>query len=686
MADDNSAQPEQPAEDEVLVRRVDNMMSAERRNPNPAPPQGPYQPKKAQATTAPPLSDVYKPKKSAEPPLVIKLADETPPLSAEPTPAAPVGPSAGPLDDRQTDAAVDDIAAKESDELLAVADARAARRARALTPKKPSWQTRLKGLLKNKWTWLGLVIVLIIVFALPFTRYKLLGLVLKKPVTITVMDSKNDTPVSNAEVQLGGASAKTNADGQARLKAPLGKHSLRISKQYYQQLTLNYFVGFKSPTQPASEKLLATGRLVPLMVINKITGQPLKGAEIKVKTTAAKTSANGKANLALPAAASSYEATVSLKNYNSASVSVQVTDQIVKANDFQLTPSGQIYFLSNASGSIDVVKANLDGSGRKTILAGTGHEDATSTVLLATRDWRYLVLEANRDGSQPALYLIDTSTDKSTEFEDSGAAIKLVGWYGHDFIYDLTKTSQAYWQPGREIIKSYDADNQQTNQLDQSQAEGSANAYAYQDFDNFYVVNGSIVYTTAWNTFDDSGTYDTTGKADTIRAVGPIGQNKKDYESFSVDSTNYIQAQPYGPQGVYFAVNDSSDGSTTYYDYENQAVKTASIDNGVFTASYPTYLVSPSGGQTFWSELLDGQNDLFTGDSNGNSKKQIASSGAYTPYGWYSNNYVLVSKDNSQLYIMPAAGLSAGQLPLKITDYYKPAQTLTGYGYGYGGL
>ena len=35
---------------------------------------------------------------------------------------------------------------------------------------------------------------------------------------------------------------------------------------------------------------------------------------------------------------------------------------------------------------------------------------------------------------------------------------------------------------------------------------------------------------------------------------------------------------------------------------------------------------------------------------------------------------------------MPASGLGSGQQPVKLTDYYKPAQTYNGYGYGYGGL
>jgi hypothetical protein len=693
MADDQSNKSEQSPEDEALTKRVDAMMASNEKDATPAVAINVDQPKKEKPPTAPPLEGIYKPKLPAKPPIVIKLAEEKPPVAevAEPDPGPDSPPEeppeSVPLDDQKTDEAVDDIAAKEGDTVLALEDAKVARQVKAAGGK-PSWKTRLKSLFKNKWTWVAVAVLIIIIFALPVTRYKILGLLIKKPITITVLDSRTATPVSSAEVQLGGDSAKTDAGGRVKIDASLGKHSLRISKQYYQILSVTYFVGFKAPGQPVSEKLTATGRLVPITVLNNITGKPLSGADVKLKGTTAKTNSKGQADVALPTTASSYGANLTLTGYNSADITVTVTDQVVKANTFQLTPAGHVYFLSNASGNIDVVKTNLDGTGRKTIFAGTGHEDPNTTSLLASRDWRYLVLKSKHDGGQPALYLIDTSNDKVTEFDNSGADLTLVGWYGHDFIYDLNKSSEPNWQAGREQLKSYDADNLQLNQLDQTQAEGSADSYAYQTFSNFYIVNGAAVYSTQWTTFNSDGSaYNTTGKSDTIRAVEPNGQNKKDYETFSsVDTTGYIQGQLYAPQAVYFAVYDNGNGSTTYYDYEDQAVKTASIDNGTFVSAYPTYLISPSGSQTFWTELRDGQNALFTGDSNASSKKQIASLSDYSPYGWYSNNYVLVSKNSSQLYIMPSSGLTSGQLPLKVTDYFKPTQTYPGYGYGYGGL
>jgi|GEM_PF-5478260 len=99
--------------------------------------------------------------------------------------------------------------------------------------------------------------------------------------------------------------------------------------------------------------------------------------------------------------------------------------------------------------------------------------------------------------------------------------------------------------------------------------------------------------------------------------------------------------------------------------------------------TYPTYLTSLSDNQTFWSDQHDGKNTLFVGDDEGKDGKQIASLSEYVPYGWYSDAYLLVSKNSSELYIMATDGSTP---PQKISDYYRPPITYRGYGGGYGGI
>lgn len=620
------------------------------------------------------LKNVESEKPSAAERITVRRAPSTQATDqpSPPEPAAPVLPSD--IDNEETDKAVDDIMARESDLVLAVDDAAVKR---TPTPPSSGWKDKLIRLLHNKWMWIGIGVIICLLLALPYTRYRLVGLVLKKEVQVTIIDSQTDTPVSNAVIHTTGASAKTNANGVAELNAGVGERTFTILKQYYKTSTAHYFVGFRG-RHVLTVKLVATGRLVPITVLNAISGQPLSGASIHILSTTAKTNSHGQATMAIPANTTTDTATVSLSGYNTKQVTVQLTSATVAANSFTLTPSGQIYFLSNQGGTINVLKSNLDGSGLHTVLAGTGHETAATTRLLTSSDWRYVVLEANRDGTRPALYLINTSNDQVTEFDSSNATFNLIGWSGHDFLYSLTNASTNLWQSGSQVVKKYDADQGQLEQLDQNQAVGTSTSYADQSFKDFFIAGGNLVYDTEWSS---QGGYDLSNEDDTIRVLDINTQSKQDSESFSAGSTEAIQAARYQPQAVYFAVTMNG-GSTSYFQYANQTVQAVNINIGSFIQSYPTYLLSPSGNHTVWSQPSNGQDIFFIGDENGSSSKQIATLDNYSPYGWYSDSYILVTQNNDQLYILPASGLSGGRQPLRITAYFEPNGKSSTYEYG----
>lgn len=586
-------------------------------------------------------------------------------------------PSPDNLDDPETNKAVDDIMAQESDMVLAVDDIMAAKRSQP-TPEN-GWKDRVKKILQNRWTWAAVLVILGVIFILPFTRYKLLGILIKEKVSVSVIDAQTNTPVSNAQINIGGTEVKTDANGLAEPRAGLGQQSVKVTKQYYKTDNTHYFIGLKNNNQ-LTIKLIATGRLVPVTVDNTISGKPLPGVVIKVLNTTAKTNSSGQTTIALPTNAASYKASLSLSGYNTKKTSIEVTSMAIKSNIFSLTPAGSIYFLSNENSTIDVVKSNLDGSNRQIVLEGTGHESANTTRLLASNDWHYLVLEANRNGQGPALYLINTSNNQITEFDNSDSTFNLIGWYGHDFIYSLTSNNGNQWQSGSQVIKDYNADQHELNQLDQNQASGGSGDYAYQSFSNFYLVGNEIVYDTEWIV---SGAYNINNDTDTIRVLQLNTQTKKDYEAFPSTSTGPILANRYQPQSIYFAVPNLNNNTTTYYQYEDQSVQAANINQSIFDQSNPTYLVSPSGKFTVWYELSNGQNLFFKGNSNAGDQQQIAALDNYVPYGWYSDNYIIASRGNDQLYIFPSSGLSGGHQPLVITDdYYEPNNTSNTYEYG----
>jgi hypothetical protein len=524
---------------------------------------------------------------------------------------------------------------------------------------------------------------LVTLLVIPLTRYAILGLFLKEEATITVVDSKTDAAVSGARVSFASQTLTTNAAGKASGKLRVGSSTLAVTKQYYASYSVTETVALSKSHNAFKVRLVATGRQVPVLVVNKVTGKALVGAEIKVLDTEAKTDKNG-ATIVLPTSAATQQGTVQLDGYNTIPITVQVTDQVVTDNTFSLTPAGKLYFLSNLSGKVDVVKTNLDGTERQTVLAGTGKEDPDNTALLASRDWKYLALLSRRAGANASLYLIDTSTDKLATIDAGDANFNLVGWSDHTFVYEVTRNGVQNWQPNARALKSYAAATGKRTVIDQTQGEGSA-AYDYgsNNFSAVYILDNELVYAKNWYASPYYPDH-LAGKSVSLYSAKPDGSGKKTVRDFPIPAGTqynyYVDLSLFQPYGIYLQVPAGSPNKYTYYVYEDGSLRPKSdLTNDTFNAAIATYLVSPSDKQTFWSDLRDGKNALFIGDDTAQMPKQIAALSEFTPYGWYSDDYVLVSKKGSELYIMPADGSTP---PLKITDYFKSPLSFRGYGGG----
>lgn len=553
---------------------------------------------------------------------------------------------------------------------------------------------------------LTLVVILLVVLALPLTRYPVLAVAVKRPFTIKLVDSQTNTPVSGASVTLGSKTVLTNNEGKAGFVAKVGNQTLIVEKKYYKSADQKVFVGISKSHNTASVKFVATGRLVPLQVVNAINQKPVANAEVKALGAEVKTDKNGKAIIVLPPTSPTQTATITASGYNDLKATLQISSNA--ANVLKLVPAGYVYFLSNLSGKIDVVKTHLDGSGRQTVLAGTGYETPYGTTLLASRDWKYLALLAQRGKSgSPELDLIDTASDSLSNIDEGSATFTPVGWDGDHFIYQVDRTTLPAGQNGRQALKSFDATSKKITVLAQTTVNVNSNPTSYgqqyceQNFGQTYILGSKVVYTLNW-TYNSGGGYwpytfpcidgssSVQAKSATLNSVGADGSSNTVVKGFSYSGgpglLHYdlsIGTAPYdGPNNL--AISFYNGSQTSYFEYQNGQVAPATdiTDQNFFSANYPTYLQSPSGNQVFWSEVRDGKNTLFTGDSNAGNKQQVASLSDYSPYGWFTNNYLLVSKNGSELYILPVNGGT----PVRISDYYKPAQSFRGYGGGYGGL
>jgi len=564
------------------------------------------------------------------------------------------------------------------------------------TPPKPiavKGESRLKRFAnwyktgKKKSIPLTVLLLLLILAAIPFSRYALAGTFLKNSYSVEVIDSTAGTAISGADVSLGNIHGITNGSGKVTLnKVGVGHKQLLVSKKYYRDQSAKVLVPILKQKNVPKYQLTATGRQVKVSVKNLINHTSLADVNISVADISAKTDKSGSAILVLPAGTKSEKAKLSLDGYNNADATIQVDDKSIKENDFNLTPSGKVYFLSKLSGKIDVVKTNLDGTGRQTVLPGTGHEDDQNTVLLASRDWKYLALQSRRSGNSPSLYLIDTSNDSLTTIESDSVNFSLLGWSDNFFTYTTSRSNNQPWQPGAQSIKSYNAQTKKLATLDSTNATGTSLSDA--NYETYIIqpilLDNLLAYVKTW--YQYPGYLQVTGQSNTLSVIKPDGGGKKTIKSVDASQSYFGSMVFHAPSSVYVQMSNINGTSSTYYEFNGTGLAQKNLTNDDVFRTYPTYLYSPDDSSTFWTEPRDGKNTLFIGDEQGLSGKQIASLTDYKPYGWFTSDYLLVSKNSSELYIMPKGGLDDKAQPVKITDYHKPAQNFFGYGGGYGGI
>jgi len=550
------------------------------------------------------------------------------------------------------------------------------------------------------WCWLmchkkvtipvALVVFVGLLAAVPSTRYAVAGIFVKQSFPVLVVDAETSKPVSSAVVNLGGVTATTDNRGQATVRLRVGPASLQVNKKYYTTTTRSVTVPLARPKQALQVSVKATGRPVPITVVNKISRQSAANVSIKASGTEAKTDKNGKVVIVLPPTQKTVKATLSGSGFNAGDITIQVTADEVAGNTFQITPAGKLYFLSNASGQLDVVKSDLDGGNRQTVLPGTGKEDRFSTILLASRDWKYIALQSKRDGGDHAkLFLIDTSTDKLTTMDEGDADFGVVGWSGDRFVYTVNRSKVDIWQPKRQALKSYSASAQKITLLDETTAEGDQTSYADQFLGSAYLIGDQVLYTMGLDA-NSYGQSKLDGKSAALNSIKADASQKKvvksyphpsGYSYFNLD----LRLADFGDLYIHY---QGTDGKDSYDEYSNGKVTAATLTSDqFFQGTYNTYVVSPSGSKTLWSDFRDGKNTMFVGDENGANGKQIGASEDYNVYGWFTDDYVLITKKGSEMHILPAAGINGNlDASLKTSDYYKPNYANRGYGFGgYGG-
>ncbi|HEU4914192.1 MAG TPA: hypothetical protein VFT16_02175 [Candidatus Saccharimonadales bacterium] len=528
----------------------------------------------------------------------------------------------------------------------------------------------------------AIVVVAGLLAGIPFTRYALAGVILKQTYTVTVLDQQTNKPVSSATVMLKGEQAKTDSKGKASLKTAVGNGRLTVEKKYYAAAKKTVLVPIFKQKDVTEIKIRATGRQVPVTVINKISKRPLANAKVAALGAEVKTDAKGQALLVLPADKQKVMASVSAAGYNEAKAEVTVTTEIVAENTYSMTPAGKIYFMSRQSGKYDLVKTNLDGTDRQVVLAGTGTESADQLGLSRSSNGSYIALHARRDSGNPKLYLIDTQNDEMSVMDEGNAEFTVKGWAGDFYIYSVTRKDKNMWEAKRQALKSFDAKRKKIITLDETAAELMPNApfwpgvtqqYAAEGYNDIFIINGEIIYTKGIQAYYYGPSKFTIGKEISINKVRPDGTNKKVLKGRTVINTTstfvqgfwsaWIAGYKIGVGSLYFTLSTDQDHPYKYISGQLQDSEKKSVDE--IYQNYKLTIVSPSKKYTTWAEWIDGQSTVFLGDAKAENAKQIFRVKDVRPVGWIGDDYIILNDKNSGLSIMS----TLGGTPLRVSDF-----------------
>lgn len=356
-----------------------------------------------------------------------------------------------PLEDKQTDEAVEDIIRTESDELLEAQDAKTEK---TLPNGKKSWWKRAW----LRWTLLVILLAAIGLMIFPTTRYWILNaLGVRVSASVQVIDATTGQPLKNVTVSIENSQSVTDAEGKATVeKVKLGPGTLKLERIAFASLERQVVLGLG--TNPLGKfEMEAIGAQYTVIVRDYASNQPIAGAEASNGQAVARSDDTGKIVLTLDKSdGSDVVATLTAPGYRNE----EVTIKAATTNEAIMIPSTKAVFVSKESGKYDVYSMCADGKDKKVILAGTGLE--TGNIGLAVSpDGQRAALVSTRDNVRTADgRLLNTLTlinvvNGDTVVLDRGEQIQLMDWVDSRVIYHMVANGAAD-AADRNRINSYD--------------------------------------------------------------------------------------------------------------------------------------------------------------------------------------------------------------------------------------
>lgn len=551
--------------------------------------------------------------------------------------------------DPETDKAVDDILAEESDRMLAIEDAKAELLAEGTAEIDKGFLSRLKSGFSKFWhnpkARLGVFAVIFLAIAavavIPTSRYFALNTFgVRASTSLKVVDEKTSQPLKNVEVSIDGKSAKTDKQGKVKLeKIKLGNQQLSVKKPAFAEVNQEVIIGWGSNPR-GDVRLAPVGSRYLFVVKDFVSDKPAK-AEASSGEASATTNENGEIALVMP---DQEEQIVQIQitgdSYRTETVELEVGDKSL--HEIKMVPAKKQAFVSKRSGKYDLYKIDVDGKNEEKVLTGTGNESEDRLAILP-HSKKDIVAYVSPRGEQRTqngfimgtLMLINLSDNQAVSIDNS-ERIQLVNFIGNKLVYVKIAEGESAESSTRHRLIAYDIETEQEKEL--------ANANYFNDVTS---VENNIFYAPSAFQSGDIGLF----------RINADGNNKTTI--YSEEAWNLFR--------VAYDRIDVSVGQQ-WYEYNTVTTQFNSLAGPPATMKSRVYADSPDAEKSAWVDERDGKGVLVIYDIDSKEEKVLhTQSGLRNPIAWLDNDHLVYRVSTSSETADYVISLSGGE-PKKIKD------------------
>ncbi len=528
--------------------------------------------------------------------------------------------------DPETDKAVEDIIAQESDELLAAEDAHR----EPDTTGRRTFGQKLKdffaGWWRNKWArWITIIVLLAAigtVAAVPKARYAVLNIAgVRASVSVIAVDDSTQLPLKNVTVSVAGQQVTTDINGIAKIsKLKLGPQTVTIKRIAFQTVTQNVVLGWGS-NPLGNIGLKAVGVQYVINVTDYLSGKPIANVEATSNGIEALSDKNGKVTLTIDtedADAASVPVAVILNGYRTEQLNLPA--DATKPTNVQLVTDRKDVFISKQSGHYDLYKVDIDGKNKQVLLPATGNENENISLVVSPNGDE-VALVSTRDNMRDSdgyllttLTLVNIASGASTTL-DHAEQIQIIDWIDKRLVYEEASAGASASNSQRYRLLSYDYVSSSRIQL------ATANQF------NGVITANSVVYYALSST-------DPNAKPAFIK-IRPDGTGRQtvyNQEVWSLFRTDYNTIALQTPTG-----------------WSNYSIQTGQAARGEAPTSFVSRLYNdaPDGTHSLWIDTRDGQGALLLYDIAGSKDTIVQTGDGLTyPVRWLNSNTVIYNAAN----------------------------------------